>query len=90
MVRLRGAQVVGPDGVLEPGAVVIDGGRLAAVTIDSGEALAAGDIDCRGCWIVPGFIDTHHHLFETALRDVAATVTGADGLALLRDAQASA
>ncbi len=61
MVRLRGGQVVGPDGVLERGTVVIDSGRISAVAADDGASPAPGDIDCRGCWIVPGFIDTHIH-----------------------------
>ena len=62
MMRLRGGWVVGPDGVLEHGTVVLEGPRIAAIAADTGDAGAApGDVDCRGCWIVPGFIDTHIH-----------------------------
>lgn len=59
MVRLRGGRVVGPDGVLAPATVTIDGDRIAAVALD--DAVQPGDIDCAGAWIVPGFIDTHIH-----------------------------
>jgi 5-methylthioadenosine/S-adenosylhomocysteine deaminase len=32
----------------------------------------AGEIDARGKIVMPGFIDTHHHQFETALRSFLA------------------
>src|SRR5205823_482343 len=32
----------------------------------------AGEIDARGRIVMPGFIDTHHHQFETALRSFLA------------------
>lgn len=59
MVRLAGGRVVTPGGVLEGHAVVLAGGRIAEVT----PAAVAGtvDVDCTGCWIVPGFVDVHVH-----------------------------
>jgi cytosine/adenosine deaminase-related metal-dependent hydrolase len=45
--------------------------RIAAV----GRSLSAGGarvIDARGRIIMPGFVDTHHHLFETALHSFLA------------------
>jgi cytosine/adenosine deaminase-related metal-dependent hydrolase len=41
----------------------------------------AGEIDARGKIVMPGFVDTHHHQFETALRSFLA-----DGL-LFNDGQ---
>jgi len=35
-------------------------------------ASGAGEIDARGRIVMPGFIDTHHHQFETALRSFLA------------------
>jgi imidazolonepropionase len=51
----------GPLGVLENAAVVLDGGRVAAVepagTVDADELIDAGD---RA--VIPGFVDSHTHL----------------------------
>jgi cytosine/adenosine deaminase-related metal-dependent hydrolase len=51
--------------------VLIEGKKIVAV----GPNLHAGgatEIDARGRIIMPGFIDTHHHQFETALRSFLA------------------
>src|SRR5690554_6769089 len=49
------------------GDVLIENGRIVAVAanIDAGDAAI---IDATGKIVMPGFIDTHHHQFETALR----------------------
>jgi 5-methylthioadenosine/S-adenosylhomocysteine deaminase len=47
--------------------VFIEGKEIVAI----GPNLRVGgarDIDARGKIVMPGFIDTHHHLFETAIR----------------------
>ena len=47
--------------------VLVEGKKIIAV----GPNLQAGnaaEIDARGRIVMPGFIDTHHHQFETALR----------------------
>lgn len=49
------------------GDVLIEGGRIAAVAARI-EAPEAAVIDATGKIVMPGFIDTHHHQFETALR----------------------
>ena len=51
--------------------VLIEGDTLVAV----GPGIHAPDaavIDARGMIVMPGFIDTHHHQFETALRSFLA------------------
>ena len=51
--------------------VLVEGTKIAAV----GPNLRAGgaaEIDARGRIVMPGFIDTHHHQFETALRSFLA------------------
>src|SRR2546425_9612251 len=51
--------------------VLVQGKKILAV----GPNLHAGDadvIDARGRIVMPGFIDTHHHQFDTALRSFLA------------------
>lgn len=47
--------------------VLVEGKKILAVApnIHAGNA---AEIDARGRIVMPGFIDTHHHQFETALR----------------------
>jgi N-acetylglucosamine-6-phosphate deacetylase len=62
-VRLfRGGTVILPDRLLEGGAVVVDGARIAAV--HDGPRPAAGGaevIDLGGGYLAPGFVDLHVH-----------------------------
>jgi 5-methylthioadenosine/S-adenosylhomocysteine deaminase len=67
--------------------VLVEDGRVVAVERD----LAAEDadvVDATGCLVLPGFVDTHRHMWETALRgsmpsctldEYLATVIGAFG-----------
>jgi len=48
-------------------AVLIEGKKIVAVNPKL-EAPGAAVIDARGKIVMPGFVDTHHHQFETALR----------------------
>ena len=51
--------------------MLVEGKKIVAI----GPNLQAGDadeIDARGRIVMPGFIDTHHHQFETALRSFLA------------------
>ncbi len=71
---IKGGYVMSLDkavGDFAKGDVLVDGRRIAAV----GASLDAGDaqvIDADGMIVMPGFIDTHHHQFETALRSYLA------------------
>ncbi len=59
--------------------VLVEGKKIVAV----GRNLKVGgaaEIDARGRIVMPGFIDTHHHLFETALRSYLADGLLFDGL----------
>jgi cytosine/adenosine deaminase-related metal-dependent hydrolase len=56
---------------LPQGDVLVEGKKILAV----GQNLHAGGaavIDARGKIVMPGFIDTHHHQFETVLRSFLA------------------
>jgi imidazolonepropionase len=47
------------DQTLEPGGLLLDGGRIAALAADPG---APVQVDASGCAVVPGFVDCHTHL----------------------------
>jgi cytosine/adenosine deaminase-related metal-dependent hydrolase len=53
------------------GDVFVEGSRIKAVGPNL-HVGGAAEIDARGKIVMPGFIDTHHHLFETALRSYLA------------------
>jgi len=71
---IRGGSVMSMDpkvGDFAEADVLVQGKHILAV----GPNLAAGAdgvIDARGRIVMPGFIDTHHHQFETALRSFLA------------------
>ena len=71
---IRGGAVMSMDpkvGDFAQADVLVEGRKIVAV----GRSLHVGgaaEIDARGRIVMPGFIDTHHHLFETALRSFLA------------------
>jgi 5-methylthioadenosine/S-adenosylhomocysteine deaminase len=71
---IRGGYVMSMDagvGNLVNGDVLIEGKTIAAVGRNL-RASGARVIDARGRIVMPGFVDTHHHQFETALRSFLA------------------
>lgn len=71
---IRGGHVMSVDkavGNFPVGDVLIEGKKILAVgaRIDAPDAAV---IDATGHVVMPGFIDTHHHQFETALRSLLA------------------
>ena len=71
---IRGGSVMSMDpavGDFAEADVLVEGKKILAV----GRNLHAGgatEIDAKGRIVMPGFIDTHHHQFETALRSFLA------------------
>ena len=71
---IRGGAVMSMDpavGDFAQADVLVEGKTILAVRPN----IAAGDadvIDARGRIVMPGFVDTHHHQFETALRSFLA------------------
>src|SRR4029077_19009531 len=69
---LRGGVVLSLDprvGDFEKADVLIDGKLIAAI----GPHISAADaevVDCSGTIVMPGFITTHHHQYETLQRSV--------------------
>lgn len=76
-VLLRGGHVLSMDsqiGDLYGGDVLVEGDRIAAV----GRAIEATDaevIDASSCIVMPGFIDSHRHTWETVIRGIAPDVS---------------
>ncbi len=76
-IVLRNGSVVTMDaelGDLPTADVLIEGDTIAAV----GPGLDVGDaevVDAAGCIVMPGFIDTHRHTWETAIRGCAPNAT---------------
>jgi len=68
---LRGGLVVTQDAGrhITTGDVLVDDGRIVAVGETSGSADDV--IDCRGCAVLPGLINTHQHVANTLLRGIA-------------------
>jgi 5-methylthioadenosine/S-adenosylhomocysteine deaminase len=71
---IRGGSVMSMDpavGDFPKADVLVEGKEIVAI----GPNLRAGgadEIDARGKIVMPGFVDTHHHQFETALRSFLA------------------
>src|SRR5438128_12686468 len=78
-ISLVGATVINPaDGKVLPNAtVVIDGAKIERVAMGKQDAGTLGkQIDCAGKFILPGYIDTHIHFFQSA--DLFTRPDGAD------------
>ena len=81
-ILIKGGAVMSMDpkvGDFAQGDVLVEGRKILAVGRNL-EAGGASVIDARGRIVMPGFIDTHHHLFETALRSFLADGLLFDGL----------
>jgi cytosine/adenosine deaminase-related metal-dependent hydrolase len=71
---IRGGSVMSMDpavGDFAQADVLVEGKKIVAVRPNI-HAGGAAVIDARGKIVMPGFIDTHHHQFETALRSFLA------------------
>ncbi len=74
---LRGGHVLSMDpriGDIYGGDVLIEGDRIAEVapSIEVGDAQV---VDAVGCIVIPGFIDSHRHTWETVIRGIAPDVS---------------
>src|SRR2546426_9990436 len=72
---IRGGSVMSMDpkvGDFAEADVLVQGKKILAVRPNLHAGGAADVIDARGRIVMPGFIDTHHHQFETALRSFLA------------------
>ena len=73
---IRGSQVVDGDPATSAGEfadILVENGRIAA--IGHGLESDAQVIDLPGAIVVPGFVDTHRHTWQTAMRGICADWT---------------
>jgi 5-methylthioadenosine/S-adenosylhomocysteine deaminase len=76
-IRIKGATIVSMDpkiGIIDSGDLLIDNGKIVAVGRNLG-SWAVIEIDGRGMIAMPGFVNGHIHLWQTALRGIAADWT---------------
>jgi len=76
-VLLRGGHVLTMDpglGDLFGGDVLVEDDRIAAVGHDL-DASEAEVVDATGCIVMPGFVDSHRHTWETVIRGIAPDVS---------------
>ncbi len=91
-VLFRGGHVLSMDpdiGDVYGGDVLVEDGAIAAVGVglDAGEARV---IDASDCIVMPGFIDSHRHTWETVIRGIAPDVSLAGYFDLVLDQLAPA
>ena len=58
---------------LEDGDLLIEGGLISAIAprLEADHAEEIEEIDATGCIVLPGFIDSHRHMWQAALRGCA-------------------
>ena len=75
-ILLKGGTVVSVDpaiGDLKVGDVLLEDDRIAGV--EAGIEADAEVVDCAGKIVIPGFVDTHRHTWEAAIRNCAPNAT---------------
>lgn len=86
-VILRGARVLlgdPRDKRIDPIDIRIADGVISEIGVE----LEVGDaevIDYSDCWIIPGFVDAHHHVWQAVLRGRFADVLYEESAAVVRD-----
>lgn len=64
-LALVGGQVIDPDaGAIFDADVAIDGGRITGIVRERGRLTAGRTVDVSGCYITPGLIDCHAHIYQ--------------------------
>jgi cytosine/adenosine deaminase-related metal-dependent hydrolase len=58
---------------LRDASILIDGGEITAIGPAVDMPPADRTIDARGCIVLPGFVNTHHHFYQTLTRAVPGT-----------------
>src|SRR5258705_10016581 len=75
---IRGGTAVLPDGLTRAD-IAVEDGRISAIDPDAGAGRE--EIDARGLFVLPGFIDVHLHFNEPGRTEWEGAATGSRGLA---------
>ncbi len=62
LVIMNARIIVGNGTVINPGSVVVRGGRIASVSQGAANVQGVRTIDAKGMSVMPGFIDAHRHI----------------------------
>lgn len=60
-IKITGGDVLTPQGIYSRGCVIVEDGRIAVVSVADIPAADARVVDASGCYVSPGFIETHCH-----------------------------
>ena len=60
-LKIYNGQVITPDNIIKNGSLLVDDGRIIEVSSSNIDAPDAVELDARGKYISPGFIDIHIH-----------------------------
>lgn len=61
MLRIKNATIVLKDALLKKSALLVSGSKIISIGRNAGRKSDCQIIDAHGCYISPGFIDTHIH-----------------------------
>ncbi len=67
-LALTGGTLINPatKAVTKNSTVVIENGRITSIESDAKKTPEGSSIDCKGKFILPGYVDTHVHFFQSA------------------------
>jgi 5-methylthioadenosine/S-adenosylhomocysteine deaminase len=71
---IRGATILSMDpdvGDLEQGDILVEGSQVSEVRSRIEATDAGEEIDATGCIVIPGFVDTHRHMWQAVMRGYA-------------------
>jgi N-acetylglucosamine-6-phosphate deacetylase len=60
-IKIYNGKVITQQGIVESGTVLIDAGKIQSIVAGDSKATADNEIDAKGNYISPGFIDIHVH-----------------------------
>src|ERR1700749_3305194 len=60
-LKIFNGQIITPNGILKDGSVFVDNGKIVEISSSNIDAPEALEIDAKGKYVSPGFVDIHVH-----------------------------